>query len=64
MKRYYEEEDITYMFDEEKRLLYISPSGEDLRQLDQCDDYCIVNVDLYEPYHENDIIQEFINKVI
>lgn len=59
----HEWEDIcTYLFNEEKRLLYISCDFQDLRDIENCDDYFVVDMDKYE--EEDDIIKELIDKVL
>ena len=51
----------SYLFNKEKRLLYISCNFEDLRNIEKCDDYFVVNVD---QHNDDDIVKELIDKVL
>lgn len=51
----------SYLFNEEQRLLYISCDFQDLRDIKNCDDYFMVDVD---QYNDDDIVKELIVKVL
>ena len=57
-----ENENCTYLFNKDTRELYISLSFEDLTNLEECEDYMIVNVDDY--FNNNSVIMELIKDVL
>lgn len=58
------EEDCSYLLNEEEGNLYISSIGEDLRELVNCNDYLVIDINEYKADNEEDTIQEFINKCV
>lgn len=59
MRKLMSNEDCTYLYDRESKLLYVSLSFEDLTNLDTCEDYFVV--DVYNYTDGPDAISELVH---
>ena len=57
----HENDDCTYLYNVEKKQLYISLSFEDLRHPQFCYDHFVVDIEEYEPDNADDTVQEMID---
>lgn len=56
----FQNDNCTYAIDDEKKLMYISLSFEDLSNPEKCDDYMVVDIARYNPENSDDAIMDLI----